>query len=217
MIKKDDYGFDGSYEKALLGMCSSEADVELIQQFYKPAEGGEDGYHQQFYLDLYDRLGLNEEYISVAKKSGFTLDLVDKLVSLGRLEEALAECDKIKAKEYYESIEDRKILVLRKLGRNEEAKKILLNLVKTTGDFSYAVRLKKESDKVEFAVLYRKHNAEPQDMMVEYNRRLLVGALRRLGKKPTVKCVETGNINLDIESGRLLDNHGEEIHRFNIP
>lgn len=153
-VRKDNYGLDGSYEKAFLGMCNSKVDIELIQKFYKPAEGDGDHY-RQFYLELYDKIGLDDDYIAVARKSAFTPELVDKLVSLGRLEEALAECKKNKAKEHYESIEDKRIDILKKLGRNEEAKKIILDMVKTTGDFSYAARLKKESDKGEWHDTFR--------------------------------------------------------------
>lgn len=156
-VKNDDYGFDSSFEKALIGMCTSEEDIKLIKEFYKPEESkdeeyyeDEGDYYKQFYMELYNKIGMDEKYIEIAKESGFTFDLIDKLIFLNRLNEALEICEKNEGKESLEKIENKKIEILRKLGRKAEVKKILLNLVKKTWDFNYAIKLKKESREEEW-------------------------------------------------------------------
>ena len=57
-IKKDEYGSDGSFEKAFLGMCSSKEDIDLIKGSYK-----QDRYDdsKDFFLELYNKLGMDEK------------------------------------------------------------------------------------------------------------------------------------------------------------
>jgi len=162
LITDDDYGLDSSFEKAFLGMCTSKEDIELVKEFHKPNQpededyydGQEDDY-KQFYLGLYNKIGCDDEYLKIARKSGFTLDVIDKLIALKRWEEALEECEKAKSKENFEDIENRRIEILRKLGRKDEVKKILLNLAKRTGDINYVLKLKKESEKDEWKSYFK--------------------------------------------------------------
>src|SRR3989338_3293219 len=153
LMQKDEYSLDSSFEKAFIGMCASKEDIELIKEVYKPNKPEDEDYYdgqeedyQQFYLELYNKIGCDDEYLQTARKSGFTLHVIDKLIFLKKWEEALEECKKAKNKENFEDIENRKIEILRKLGRKEEVKKILLNLAKITGDINYVLKLKKESD-----------------------------------------------------------------------
>ncbi len=152
-IKNDNYGFDSSFEKAFLGMCASKEDIELIKEFHKPNKPGDEGYYDgqeedysQFCLELYDKIGCDDEYLKIARTSGFALEVIDKLIVLKRFEEALEECEKVKKKENFEDIENRKIEILGKLGRKDEVKEILLRLAKITGDIGYALKLKRESN-----------------------------------------------------------------------
>ncbi len=152
LMQKDQYSLDSSFEKAFIGMCTSKEDVELIKEVYKPNRPEDEDYHdgqeedyEQFYLELYNKIGCNDEYLQIARKSGFTLEVIDKLISLKKWEDALEECKKAKNKENFEDIDNRRIEILRKLSRNEEVKKVLLNLAKMTGDINYALKLKKES------------------------------------------------------------------------
>src|SRR3989338_3178450 len=144
LIQKDQYSLDSSFKKAFLGMCTSKQDIELIKEFYKPNneedepdELEDEDYHdeqeddyKQFYLELYNKIGCDDEYLKIARESGFTLRVIDKLISLNKLEKALEECGKAKNKEDLEEIENKKIEVLNKLDRKDEVKKILLNLAK---------------------------------------------------------------------------------------
>ena len=152
-VDEDDYGLDDSYEKALLGMCDSREDIELIKGFMGERESeypyGKDHY-ERFYLELYDKIGMDDKYIEIAEQSGLTLDLIDKLISLNRLNEALEACEKSNKKEFSSLIEDKKIEILKKLGRKKELKKTIFNLLKKTGYFDYFVRLKQESSEKEW-------------------------------------------------------------------
>ena len=153
LIQKDQYGIDSSFEKAFLGMCNSKEDIELIKEYYKPSEDDETEdreYYTDFYLEMYDKLGMDEEYISIAKTEGFSSNLIDKLISMGHLEEALAECKKYKANGSFWNAESKKLDILKKLGRNDEFKKLLLGMIKKEGDVNDALRLKKESTKEEW-------------------------------------------------------------------
>lgn len=152
-IKKDDCGVETGYDKALVGMCSSKDDIALIQEIYrarKKDNDDDDDYYQGLYLELYDKLGLDEDYMSMARKSESPFNAINKLISLNRLEEALAECEKHKTGEDSEEIQDKKIEILTKLGRKPEQKKLLLAMVMKTGELDYALKLKKESTKTEW-------------------------------------------------------------------
>ena len=158
-IKDDQYGFDSSYEKALLGMCSCEEDISLIKDIFKPSGSEDDNdidYYQQFYMELYGKLGLDEKYMEIAKGSGFSLSLIEKLISLNRLDEALAECNKCKDEDLLGSIEDKKIDILKKLGKNSELKRLLFGIIMREGDMRYALKLKKESAKSEWQEYLKK-------------------------------------------------------------
>jgi tetratricopeptide (TPR) repeat protein len=170
LMRKDEYGLDSSFEKAFIGMCDSEEDIKLIKEYYKPSQDDEDEdsmYYIDLYLELYDKLGMDEEYVSIAKTEGFSSKLIDKLISLGKLEEALVECNKIKKKNSFENIafleninsfydiDSKKLEILKKLGKKEEFKKMLLNMVRTDGDINDALRLKKESTKEEWQIFLK--------------------------------------------------------------
>ncbi len=157
LIQKDEYSLDGSFEKAFLGMCTSKYDIGLIKEVYKPNKPEDEDYYdgqeedyEQFYLELYDKLGMDEEYISIAKTEGFSSNLIDKLISMGHLEEALAECNKYKTKDSFWDVDDKKLEILKKLGRNDEFKKLLLRIIRKEGDINDALRLRKESTKEEW-------------------------------------------------------------------
>lgn len=163
-IDNDDYGFESSFEKAFLGMCTSKEDIELIKEFYKPSqqkdeehyEGEEDDY-QQFYLELYDKIGMNDKYLDIAKNFGFNSEYIDKLISLNKLEQALEACNKAKNKDENSlTIEYKKIEILKKLDRNEEAKRAMLDMIKETGQFHDVAKLKKESSKEEWQGFLKK-------------------------------------------------------------
>src|SRR3989338_7375209 len=141
LIQKDQYSLDSSFEKAFLGMCSSKEDIGLIKEYYKPNKPKDEDYYDgqeddygQFYLEMYDKLGMDEEYISIAKTEGFSSNLIDKLISIGHLEEALAECKKYKANDSFWNVESKKLEILKKLGRNEEFNRLLLAMIKKEGD-----------------------------------------------------------------------------------
>jgi hypothetical protein len=154
LSNKDQYGLESSYEKAFLGMCKSIEDIELIKEYFKPTNKDkyeDKDYYTDFYLDLYDKLGLNNDYLSIAKKEGFSSNIVDKLVSLGRLEEALEEINKIKTKSYtFWNVKTKKLEILKKLGRSDEYKKLLFEIIIIHGDINDAIMLKKESKKEEW-------------------------------------------------------------------
>ena len=55
LIKKDDYGFHESFEKALISMCCSKKDAELIKEIVKPLESSY-ATAKEHYEDLYEEL-----------------------------------------------------------------------------------------------------------------------------------------------------------------
>jgi len=149
LIENDEYGLEESYEKAFLGMCKNLDDVELIQEHYKKDKNVKDegnfydgDYYDQFYLELYEKIGANDKFLELSRDKGFLLETIDKLIHLERFEEALKECEK--QKEFSEDIENRKIILLKRFNRNKEAKEILFNLANKTGEIGYAKKLKNE-------------------------------------------------------------------------
>jgi hemoglobin-like flavoprotein len=95
-MEKDDYGYDSSYEKALVGMCTTKEDIALIKTCLEATESRypkDKEYCQEFYLELYDKIGMDEKYLEVAEQSGLTPVLIDKLIALNRLDEALKICN----------------------------------------------------------------------------------------------------------------------------
>src|SRR3989338_7707294 len=158
LMQKDQYSLDSSFEKAFLGMCSSREDIALIKEYFKPPadlETDDSRYYTDFYLELYDKLGMDDDYLSIAKSEGCSSYLIDKLISMGRLEEALAECNNCKTKDPFWNVESKKMEILKKLGRNDEFKKLLLGITKKEGDINDALRLKKESAKDEWELFLK--------------------------------------------------------------
>ena len=141
-IKDDDYGNEGSYEKAFVGMCTKQEDLSFIQKISLELYEEEED-RKEFLLEIYEKLGLNDKYLQTAKETGNTLAIVDKFISLNKLEEALEVCKKNKASDIsWLTIENRKLEIFKKLGRKEELKKGLASLIKKTGEFSFVPRLK---------------------------------------------------------------------------
>lgn len=150
-IDKDDYGLDGSYEQALFGMCTTIEDIALIEKYAQQLESEYyDNYYEKFLLRLYDKIGMDDRYIEIAKQSGLTIELIDKLISLDRLNEALEVCEESNKKHFSVTIENKKIQILKKLGKKSELQKSVMHLLEKTGDFNYFIKLKQESSKNEW-------------------------------------------------------------------
>ncbi len=152
-IENDDYGNEGSFEKALVGVCNTSEDVELIKEMLAKVEKKEyddEDRYEELFLKLYEKAGMEEKYLEEAKRSGFTVELVDKLISLNKLEEALEICNKNRTKELSYDIETRRLQLLRKLGLVPELKKSLLTLAKKLGNITYALQLKQEASAEEW-------------------------------------------------------------------
>jgi len=148
-VEKDEYGFDNDIEKALYGMCKTKEDIELIKENYKiDREYFDNENFDDFYLELYEKIGADKEYLDFAKEKGFSIEYVDKLISLEKIKEALEECNK--QKEYDNKIEERKYKILKKLGKNKEAQEVLFKLSKHTCSLDLILKLKKESSKKEW-------------------------------------------------------------------
>ncbi|MBS3140672.1 SWIM zinc finger family protein [Candidatus Woesearchaeota archaeon] len=157
-IEKDDYGFDNDIERALYGMCKTKEDAELIKENYKikdwyyDEKTGKESYdykeNNDFYLELYEKIGADQEYLKFAKEKSFSIEYVDKLISLERLKDALEGC--YKQKEYNNEIEERKYKILKKLGKNKESQEVLFGLSKHTYSLDMILKLKKESSKKEW-------------------------------------------------------------------
>ncbi len=158
LVEKDEYGFDNCIERALVSMCKSKEDIALIKENYKIKRGyyDEDD-SDEFYLELYEKTGDDKEYLNFAKKKGFSIEYADKLISLGRLKEALESCNA--QKEFDENIEERKINILKRLGKDKEAKAVLFELAKSTCSLDYILKLKRECSNTEWAE-YRKEIIE---------------------------------------------------------
>jgi uncharacterized Zn finger protein len=162
LIENEEYGMEESYEKAFLGICKDLDDVELIKEYYKKEENvkdEEDFYddadnYNQFYLELYEKIGANEKFLELSRDKSFSLDTIDKLIQLERFEEALKECEK--QKEFSEDIENRKIMLLKKFNRSKEAKELLFNLANKTGEIGYAKKLKIECKNEEWKKYLKK-------------------------------------------------------------
>lgn len=147
----DDYGNENGFGKALVGMCSSSEDIALIQKVL-PKLYEEEEERKGFLLEIYDRLKLTDQYLKTAKETGNILAIIDKLISLNKWEEALSACKENKNTDpIWSAVENRKIDLLKKLGRKEELRKALVHLIKKTGEFSYVPRLKAECSAVEWA------------------------------------------------------------------
>src|SRR3989344_600395 len=158
LVEKDEYGFNNDIERALYGMCRTKEDIELIKENYKikdwyyDEKTGKEGYdyegHNDFYLELYEKIGADKEYLNFAKEKGFSIEYLNKLISLGKLKEALEECNK--QKKYNDEIEERKYNLLKKLNKNKEAQEVLFKLTKYTCSLDLILNLKKESSSKEW-------------------------------------------------------------------
>src|SRR3989344_1658824 len=158
LVEKDEYGFNNDIERALYGMCRTKEDIELIKENYKikdwyyDEKTGKEGYdyegHNDFYLELYEKIGADKEYLNFAKEKGFSIEYLNKLISLGKLKEALEECNK--QKKYNDEIEERKYNLLKKLNKNKEAQEVLFKLTKYTCSLDLILKLKKESSSKEW-------------------------------------------------------------------
>lgn len=149
LVEKDEYGFESDIERAFFGMCKSKEDIELIKEKYEiKKEYYEKGDLDDFYLELYEKIGADKEYLEFAKEKGFSIEYIDKLILLGKLKEALQECNK--QKEYNVELEERKLDVLKKLGKEKEAKATLFELAKYTCNLSFILKLKKQCSKEEW-------------------------------------------------------------------
>lgn len=152
-IKNDDYGLDGSYEQAFVGFCTDKNDIELVKDCLKNIkriDQDNDEDYEELYLKMYEKAGLDQEYLETAIEGGFMVEVVNKFISLGRLEEALEACKKGEKEQFSLELDDKKIHILRKLGRKNELKKILLALVKKYDMLNYALQLKQESSSEEW-------------------------------------------------------------------
>jgi len=152
-MEKDDYGYDSSYEKALIGMCTTEEDIIFIKAGLESTESRypeDKEYYQEFYLELYDKIGMDEKYLEVAEQSGLTSVLIDKLIALDRLDEALKICNENIREDFSMHLEIKKIEILKKLGKKPELAQGLFNFLEKTGEFSYYLKLKQESPKEEW-------------------------------------------------------------------
>lgn len=150
-MKKDDYGLEESYEQALLGMCDTEQDIQMIDKYlrsFKSEYYNFEDYYKTFLLQLYNKIGMDDKYIEIAKQSGLTADVIDKLISLERYDEALDTCEE--SKEFSLEIENKRAHILKKLGKKAELQKCLFNLLEKTGNFNYFIKLKQESSKKEW-------------------------------------------------------------------
>lgn len=144
LVKQDDYGYETSYEKALIGMCTDTGDISLVKNAL-PDLFSEEKSRKEFLLEIYDRLGIQDKYLKTAKETGNVLAVVEKLISLNKLDEALEACKNSKTGDLnWPTIENKKIDLLKKLGRKDEANNELLTLIKKTGEITYAVKLKAE-------------------------------------------------------------------------
>lgn len=163
LIKKDDYGLEGSFEKAILGMCKSKDDVKLIIENYKPSKSEDENYYdseeedyKRLYLELYNKVGMDDEYLNFARDSGYNLDVIEKLISLKKYKEALQECEKAKGEDDFWAIGNKKIEILQKLGKKQELKKLLFELSIKSGDIEYVLQLKKEAEAKEWKEYFKK-------------------------------------------------------------
>jgi hypothetical protein len=158
LIEKDDYGFDSDIERAIYGMCKTKEDIDLIKEYYKiknwyyDEKTGKEGYdyegNDDFYLELYEKIGADKEYLNFAKDKGFSIEYIDKLISLNKLNQALEECNK--QKKYNQEIEERKYKILKILRNEKDAQKVLFELAKYTCSLDFILKLKKESTKKEW-------------------------------------------------------------------
>jgi len=152
-MDKDDYGYDSSYEKALSGMCTTEEDIMLIKTCLESTESQypeDEEYYKQFYLELYDKIGMDEKYVEIAKQSGLTSVLIDKLIKLNRLDEALKICNENSQDDFSIYMESKRIEIFKKLGKKPELAKSLYNLLEKTGEFTYYLKLKQGAPKEEW-------------------------------------------------------------------
>lgn len=161
LIKKDNYWFEGIYEKAIISMCKSKKDVDVAKKVIeKIREEDDEDYYFELLLEMYDNAGMDKEYLELAEEKEFYESLIDKLISLERFEDALifSEIAMKKGKDdyYLTNIEKIKKEILKKLGRKEDVKKMLFDIVTKKFNISDFVELKKEYDKKEWNAIFSK-------------------------------------------------------------
>lgn len=173
-MQEDEYDLDYSYQQALLGMCANEKDIDIIIKHLKSIDSNYysyDDYYSDFLLQMYDKLGLHDRYIDSAIQSGHIIKAIDKLIQLGRFEEALNLCEQ--SKNISTDLIIKKVSILKKLGRTQEWHQCLLLLIQKTGQYSYVPQLKQASTKDEWAT-YRK------EIINDAKKKKLEGFLSRL-------------------------------------
>jgi hypothetical protein len=150
LMKEDDFRLDSAYEQAFIGMCSSASDIDIIRAGMKRMasdDPDDERYDQELYLKLYDKLGMAEEYLDLCKRYDFDRERVDKLISLGRLQEALSACEGIKSGDYRNHAEEKRAEILGLMGDGDGVRDSLLKLLKSTGDFTCFLKLKEKTPK----------------------------------------------------------------------
>ena len=153
-IKEDKIGLSHTIQQALLGMCSTEKDIDLINAQLKSIEynDSEFDYHSNLIINMYDKIGMNEKYIQSAIQSGQEIKAIEKLMQVKRFDEALNLCEHSKNNTI--DLLSKKAAILQELGRTQEYHQCILQLIQETGQYSYAVQLKQKSTKKEWQ-LYR--------------------------------------------------------------
>jgi len=157
--KRDEYGFDRAYEEALIAICESEGDIKNIKELLKEENllTDEDrGYYEDFILRLYDKIGLDEIYLEIAKNLGKTSQIVDKLASLGKFKEALEVCEDSIKKKSSSDLFEKKIKLLKKLGESKKYKEVIFTLCRQHGRLSDIKKLKSECSDTEWQIYLEK-------------------------------------------------------------
>lgn len=164
------YEYQDSLYKALLGMCKTPQDIQLVEEHFSSNTKKHDEDKEsriEFLLEAYEKLGLDNDYVRLAKTEGYVCEVIDKLISCNRLDEALDECiqytEKLDAKQtetqtenytasFFVSNEigEKRIKILKKLGHKKDLQSFLLHMVLKTHDLSYVVKLKQEAQDKEW-------------------------------------------------------------------
>jgi len=158
LIKNDEYSNEGSYEKAFIGLCTSKEDLKLIEktinQLCNQKDYAELSDYDEFFLKIYEKLGLNEEYLNFARKNDHYEELINKLISLSKLEEALTECinaEKTTKDEYLiDKVIQKKTIIFEKLGKTKELFDCLFLLSKDPNGHSFFLKLKSKCSEKQF-------------------------------------------------------------------
>ncbi|MFH0874601.1 MAG: hypothetical protein V1859_01595 [archaeon] len=174
IIEKEDYGNENSYAKALVGLCTKKEDIELIRkklhefeqkekikhksdigtysEDIEELEGDEtDSLFNSIYPEICEKLNLNEEYLDYEKSHKNYPALITKLISLNRLDEALDASDNMPGESYVKMFAfDKKIEIYKKIGKNAELTKTILDALIYAFDIKYYLLLKSIASKNEW-------------------------------------------------------------------